>query len=187
MTAGADIDDAGLLPGEVRLVPVDARWAERFAQAREALAQAFGPAALDIQHVGSTAVPGLWAKPVLDIAVAIASFDAGHAHVAAVERLGYLYRGEHGIARRHYFVRGTPRRTHHLHVLERDSSDWQRHLAFRDRLRAFPALAARYAALKHASVAAAEGDRARYQALKRDFIATAVADPAWALAGTGAS
>jgi GrpB-like predicted nucleotidyltransferase (UPF0157 family) len=69
---------------------------------------------LEVQHVGSTAIPGVSAKPVLDVLVGVAGFDEA---VCALRPLGYCYRGEHGIPRRHYFVKGDPR-THHLHMVE---------------------------------------------------------------------
>jgi GrpB-like predicted nucleotidyltransferase (UPF0157 family) len=169
MIDSLDPDSArfGLSPGELRLEMVGPEWAARFEAERLRIAEALGPAALDIQHIGSTAVPGITAKPILDVAVAIRDFESGHALVSAIVALGYTYRGENGIPRRHFFMREG---THHLHVVERDGSDWQRHLRFRDRLLASPASAARYSQLKLAAARQAEGDRDRYQNLKSSFI-----------------
>jgi len=174
-----ELDDPGfgLTPGEVRLVHVDGTWSDRFASERAMLLSALGAGALDIQHIGSTAVPGMLAKPILDIGVAIRSFEAGVPLVPLVVGCGYEYRGEHGIPRRHYFVKGEPRRTHHLHMLEAESDDWTRHLAFRDALRGSPALAAEYSQLKRSIVAQVGGDRERYQALKESFISRCAACP----------
>jgi GrpB-like predicted nucleotidyltransferase (UPF0157 family) len=162
--------DFGLKSGELHLVTVGPEWALRFAAERDLLSLALGPHALDIQHIGSTAIPGILAKPILDLAIAIHSFEGGSALVPLVLALGYEYRGENGMPRRHYFVRGTPRRTHHLHVFEHDSHEWARHLLFRDRLLASPAPAAQYSELKRTLVAQNPENRVLYQSLKSSFI-----------------
>lgn len=166
----SDVADFGLSSGELRLVLVGPEWAQRFSSESSRLSAALGSAALDIQHIGSTSVPGISAKPILDIAIAIQSYEGGHSLVPRFETLGYRYRGENGIPRRHYFVLGAPRRTHHVHVLEHDSDEWRRHLAFRDRLLHSPADAARYSALKSRCMAEACGSREEYQRLKAPFI-----------------
>lgn len=160
----------GLKSGELRLATVGPEWAQRFAAERERISAALGAAALDIQHVGSTAIPGILAKPILDIAVVVQTFELGHSLVPLLVHLGYEYRGENGIARRHYFVQGAPRRTHHLHVLEPGSAQLSRHLGFRDLLRCSPATAARYSELKRTIAVEAGGKRALYQDLKFSFI-----------------
>jgi len=162
----SDASDFGLRSDELRLVTVGPEWAMRFSSESGRLSAALEAAALDIQHVGSTAVPGISAKPILDIAIAIRSYEGGHALVPRFETLGYRYRGENGIPRRHYFVLGAPQRTHHVHVLEHDSDEWRRHLAFRDWLLGSPADAARYSAFKSRCVAEALGSREEYQRLK---------------------
>ncbi|WP_313913502.1 GrpB family protein [Tahibacter sp.] len=166
----SDAPDFGLRSDELQLVPVGPEWAQRFSSESSRLSAALGSAALDIQHIGSTAIPGICAKPILDIAIAIRSYESGHALVPRFEALGYRYRGENGIPRRHYFVLGAPRRTHHVHVLEHDSDEWRRHLAFRDRLLGSPADAARYSAFKSRCAAEALGCREEYQRLKTPFI-----------------
>ncbi len=174
--------DFGLASGELRLVPVGSVWASRFSAERDRIAAALGAAALDIQHIGSTAVPGILAKPILDIAVAIQSFEDGQSLVPMLVSLGYEYRGENGIARRHYFVQGSPRRSHHLHMLEKHSAELAMHLRFRNHLLASPAMAARYSELKsmlakqfEAAPSAQEkqnmaGNRDWYQSEKSAFI-----------------
>jgi GrpB-like predicted nucleotidyltransferase (UPF0157 family) len=166
-----DTPGFGLDPGELRLVAVGPDWALRFEEERRRLAVALGSAVLDIQHIGSTALPGILAKPILDLAIAVRCFEEAHSLVPRLVALGYEYRGEHGIARRHYFVRGNPRRSHHLHVLEQQGEDWERHLRFRDRLLASPGLAARYSAIKLEGISRAAGDRGVYQSFKSSFIA----------------
>lgn len=165
-----EVSDFGLCSGELRLVPAGPEWAARFSSESGRLSAALGAAALDIQHVGSTAVPGILAKPILDIAIAIRSYEDGHALVTRLQALAYEYRGENGIPRRHYFVLGAPRRTHHVHVLEHGSAEWRRHLAFRDWLLASPEGAARYSELKERCRVRALGRREEYQRLKTPFI-----------------
>ena len=154
-------------PAEFRLIVVGADWAARFAEERSRIAEALAGSALDIQHIGSTVIPGITAKPVLDIAVAIHDFESGHALVPALVALGYSSRGENGIPQRHYFERGD---MYHLHVFVQGSLDWQRHLRFRDRLLASPELAARYSQVKLAAARESDGNRGRYQDLKASFI-----------------
>ncbi len=108
---------------------------------------AVGDHILDIQHIGSTSIPGMIAKPIIDIGMAIASFTEGFVLVEPVQKLGYEYKGENGIPQRHYFVKGDPT-THHLHILELDSKEWKRLIAFRDSLRKNGDLVDKYAQIK---------------------------------------
>jgi GrpB-like predicted nucleotidyltransferase (UPF0157 family) len=140
----------GLAQGEVTLMPYNALWPVLFEQERRRIAGALQESFLEIQHVGSTAVPGLEAKPILDIAVAIEEFEQGFELVERLTALGYEFKGEYGIAGRHFFTLGNLT-THHLHMVERRSDFWHEHLLFRDQLRA------------------CEEDRIRYQALKREL------------------
>lgn len=155
------------MSGTLRLVVVGKEWAARFTQERLRIAKALGDSVLDIEHIGSTAVPGITAKPIVDIAVAIRDFEAGHALVPLLVTLGYTYGGENGIPRRHYFERDD---AYHLHVLEHGGLDWRRHRHFRDRLLASSELARRYSQTKLDAVREADGDRERYQSLKSPFI-----------------
>ena len=169
------LQDIGLEPGKLRLLTVGPEWANYFSAEKARLIDALRSGAINIQHIGSTAIPGILAKPILDIAVAIESYDDGHLLIPRIVALGYEYRGEYGIPRRHYFVRGKPRRTHHLHMLEHNSEDWKRHIDFRDRLLASAELVAEYSSLKLDNVSAAYGDRNLYQLLKKHFIAQTLA------------
>lgn len=152
---------------KLRFVVVGGAWAALFAEERSRIAEALADSALDIQHVGSTAIPGITAKPVLDIAVAIRDFESGHALVPSLVALGYAYLGENGIPRRHYFERDG---AYHLHVFEWESLDWRRHLYFRDRLLASPELVARYSQVKLDAAREGNGGIERYQKLKSPFI-----------------
>jgi GrpB-like predicted nucleotidyltransferase (UPF0157 family) len=109
------------------------------------------------------------AKPILDIAIAVADYEEASRCVEPLDLLGYRYRGEHGIARRHYFVKGDPR-SHHVHMVEIQSENWAITLCFRDQMLQHPELAARYAALKHHLAEKFPTDRASYQEGKAEFI-----------------
>jgi GrpB-like predicted nucleotidyltransferase (UPF0157 family) len=164
----------GLERGVVRLEPHTPRWAQLYARERARLAAALGAHVLDIQHVGSTAIPGILAKPILDLAVAVASFEAATVCIAPLEALGYAYRGENGIPRRHYFVLRAPdgeTTLVHVHMLEIGSAEWENHLLFRDYLRSHPQEAQAYQALKQQLTAQLRHDRAAYTEGKAAFIA----------------
>ena len=115
----------GLERDKVVLTPYQDAWVHLFNEEKRRL-EVIGRGVLEVQHAGSTSILGMKAKPVLDIGVAVESFEEASALVPLVEELGYTYRGEHGIPRRHYFVKGSPEnRTHHIHMLEGRSEDWR--------------------------------------------------------------
>jgi GrpB-like predicted nucleotidyltransferase (UPF0157 family) len=156
-------------PEPIVLLPHDPAWlAEGLQEARRIL-DACGGALLRVEHIGSTSVPGLDAKPVIDLLPILRSFDEGYACVEPMRALGYWYAGDFGIAGRHLFIRGSPR-THHAHMLLEDSREARRHLAVRDTLRARPDRAQRYAELKTALTAQFGSDRERYAEAKGAFM-----------------
>lgn len=155
----------------VTVVDYDAEWPAQFAAERVRLAQAFGDDAVLIEHIGSTSVPGLSAKPIIDVVVAVRHLPLPVERVTAMEALGYEHLGEYGIAGRVYFRRRSPRpRTHHVHVYASGSDRIGDHLLLRDHLRAHPAEAARYAELKR-KLASQHRDGAAFQSGKSAFIA----------------
>lgn len=159
----------GLPSGQLRLSPYEPDWSLLFLAERERLCASLGNYVLDVQHIGSTSIPGMAAKPILDIGVAVANFEEAVACVPLLEQLGYSYRGENGIARRHYFVKGDPR-THHLHMLEVASEEWKNHLLFRDYLCRNSEVAQAYASLKQTLALQFALDREAYQIGKESFI-----------------
>ena len=166
----------GLQSGTVRLVPYDPRWAVLFEQTAGELRDALGSAALAVHHVGSTAVPGLTAKPILDLLVAIPDFAHGTALVPRLGALGYEFRPHEETPDRHFFRRrsGTTR-THHLSLAEPGSHYHRVTLAFRDALRADPDLAERYGRLKRRLADEFPRDREGYIAGKTEFVTRALA------------
>jgi GrpB-like predicted nucleotidyltransferase (UPF0157 family) len=159
----------GLERGVVKLAPYTAEWKRLFEEEKARLQAAIGPYVLEIQHVGSTSIPGMMAKPILDIGVAVTSFEEARVCIQPIEQLGYEYRGEHGIPRRHFFVKGDPR-THHLHMNEIDGREWENQVLFRDYLIQHPGLAREYAALKVELAQRYPTDREAYLSGKEPFI-----------------
>ena len=155
----------------IELVPHDAGWRDRAAAEATALAAVLEPwLAGAIEHVGSTAVPGLDAKPTIDLMAPVHDLDAARAAIPRLEALGYA----HAPHRPHLLWLCKPsraRREFHLVLIERAHPDFTARLRFRDRLRADPALAARYAALKHELAARHPDDREAYTDAKADFVA----------------
>lgn len=159
----------GLASGHVSLARAHVAWAAAFAEEKAGILAAAGQHVVAVEHVGSTAVPNLPAKPILDILVGVRDFEEARVCVAAMEALGYTYRGEHGIPRRHYFVKGEPR-THHLHMVEVRSETWRSTLRFRDLLRRRPDLARDYARAKERLATLHPRDRQSYQREKDKVI-----------------
>ena len=162
----------GLKRGTVRVVSSANEWPLAFAQERHCLCTRLGHLVLDIQHIGSTAVPGLAAKPIIDIAVAVASRADVQRCRPLLVALGYLDRGDRGRKGGYVFVRerAPEVRTHHLHMVTSDDPQWANYLRFRDRLRVDAALREEYAALKWKLQERFAGDRQGYTAAKDAFI-----------------
>jgi GrpB-like predicted nucleotidyltransferase (UPF0157 family) len=160
----------------IRVVPYDPEWPLRFRREREALESAIGAwLSGGIHHVGSTAVPGLDAKPVVDILAGVESLEAARACFEPLAELDYLY-APYLAAEMHWFCKPSPeRRTHHLHLVPSGSRRFRDELAFRDLLRADPELAADYARLKHELAERHGEDRDAYTEAKAGFIRTALA------------
>lgn len=158
-------DALGLASGEVRLAEYDDRWPALFERERSRILAWCGRLPLTLEHVGGTSIPGMCAKPVIDIAVGIPRASAIHDCIVALVRAGYEHRGERGVPGRHYFRRGEPR-AYHLHVVEEDGSLWRDYLAFRDCLRADADAARAFAHVKRALAAQFPHDREAYLAAK---------------------
>jgi GrpB-like predicted nucleotidyltransferase (UPF0157 family) len=156
----------------ISVVPYDPLWPREFDRASAEVLTALGPTLLAIHHIGSTSIPGLHAKPVIDMLAVAADLAAIDQRSAAVERLGYEVMGEFGIAGRRYFRRDDPtgRRTHQIHAFADGSPHVRRHLAFRDFMRAHPALAGEYGQLKRSLAAAHPHDMEAYIDGKDAFI-----------------
>jgi GrpB-like predicted nucleotidyltransferase (UPF0157 family) len=170
----------------IRIVDPDPAWPGLAAQELARIGDALGDVAVRLEHVGSTAVPGLAAKPVLDLQVSVASVADGESYVGPLEGLGYLFAPDPASPDHHFFGRPPQRpRTHHVHVCEAGSAHELRHIAVRDFLRAHPDEVARYAALKRTVAARHPQDRLAYIAGKEAYVTALEARAlAWA-AGRG--
>jgi GrpB-like predicted nucleotidyltransferase (UPF0157 family) len=155
----------------VRISAYDPEWPERFERERLGLEEAIGAWSVGgIHHVGSTAVPGLDAKPTIDILVGIESLEAGRACFGPLAQLQYLY-APYLQAEMHWFCKPHPsRRTHHLHLVPVGFARYREELAFRDRLRADAEAARKYAALKRGLADRLREDREAYTEAKASFI-----------------
>lgn len=160
------------MPRSLRLVPYDPAWPARFAAEAGRVRAALGAHALAVEHVGSTAVPGLAGKPVLDVGIAVGGEGAADACIAPLEALGYTHRGPYGDdPRRRYFVRDAGgERVAQLHLYILPAAGWDEKLAFRDALRADPALARAYAAEKRRAADAVGWDKGAYSVAKGPFV-----------------
>lgn len=157
----------------VRLQDYDPTWPARFAAERDRLLALLPGVFIDVQHIGSTAVPGLAAKPVVDILAGVESMTVAEALAGPLCGSGYTTSAEFNaaLADRKWFMRWADgRRTHHLHVVVHGAAPWRERLRFRDELRLRPELAARYAALKAELAAAHPRDREAYTDAKAAFV-----------------
>ncbi|MEW1958300.1 GrpB family protein [Kineococcus sp. NPDC059986] len=163
--------ELGLRDGEVRLVAPEPAWAAEGAAECARVLAAAAPWALRAEHVGSTAVPGLVAKPVVDVAVAVRDLADAAAMAPGMAGLGYDFPGDVGIPDDFVFGRSRGFRTHLVHVVADGGPRWGDYLAFRDALRGSDSLRSEYAALKTGLAAAHPGDRVGYAAAKAAFVA----------------
>ena len=124
----------GLKRGELRVSPYREEWKNLFEIEKRDIEEAIGDYIEEIQHVGSTSIPGMSAKPILDIAIAVKNFEKARICIKPLCDMGYAFKGENGIPRRHYFLKGEPC-THHIHMLEKISEEWEKLILFRDHLR----------------------------------------------------
>ena len=155
----------------VRIVDYDPAWPGLAEQELRRIKGALDGVAVRLEHVGSTAVPGLAAKPILDLQLSVDAIEPRERYVVALEGLGYLFVPAPESPDYHLFAKPPERpRTHHLHVGEAGSEHEFRHVAVRDFLRSHPDEAARYAALKREVVARHPQDRLAYIDGKHGYV-----------------
>jgi GrpB-like predicted nucleotidyltransferase (UPF0157 family) len=160
----------------IEIVPYDCRWPARFDAEAARIREALGSLALRVEHVGSTSVPCLAAKPVIDIQVSVASLATLDLYETPLAQLGYghVAVGAFDLVYPYFRKPAAWPSTHHLHLCVVGSGQELRHLAFRDHLRAHPAVAAEYVALKRSLAAIHDGatfeSRERYSLAKTPFV-----------------
>jgi GrpB-like predicted nucleotidyltransferase (UPF0157 family) len=151
------------------IVEYDPRWPVLYEEERMRVAAALGDVVERIEHIGSTSVPGLSAKPIIDILVTVARLGPPDCYTEQIGSLGYTYFPVLGNAARHAFGKGSPH-THHIHVVQHGGEEYMRPLVFRDYLRAHPEVAQQYGALKRTLADRFQNDRRAYSEAKTDFI-----------------
>jgi len=155
----------------VQVVEYNDSWKDAFQVEAASIQRVFGSLLLALHHIGSTSVPGLRAKPIIDMLGEVSDIRLVDSLRTGMQSLGYEVMGEFGIPGRRYFRKGGDNRTHHLHVFEHtNGAEVQRHLAFRDYLIAHPEQARRYSELKSELVAKFPDDWDAYSLGKDDFI-----------------
>jgi len=156
----------------VEVEPYNIAWKQDFQNIKAELKDALGDLALSIEHVGSTSVEGLSAKPIIDIDVVIKNVELLGDVIIALQKIGYTHEGDKGIPGREAFkYQGKEHlRKHHLYVCAKDASELGRHIGFRDYLRKHPEAVAEYGKVKTEGALKFPYDMDGYIAYKSDFI-----------------
>ncbi|MFK3708419.1 GrpB family protein [Klebsiella sp. NPDC088457] len=152
------------------VVDYDDMWPRLFESERSLLQITLGKVISQIHHIGSTSVPGLSAKPVIDILIEVTNLAELDSMNQAMERAGYTVRGENGISNRRYFTKGGNQRSHHIHAFTTGDAQIIKHLAFRDYLIKNNDVAAQYALMKKNAMLLCENNSHQYSIYKADFI-----------------
>lgn len=168
----------GVPQGKVCLSGYQDEWSDAFVRERERLLAALGDPVVEIEHVGSTAVLGMRAKPLIDVMIGLERLEDYEALVPVMEGLGYEYKGEFGIPGRHFFVLGDPT-THHVHMVEHGRHFWRLNLHFRDALRRDPSARERYEAEKVRLAEEFADCREKYTAGKNEIIQALLRESGW--------
>lgn len=132
----------------IEVVPYNPKWKEEYLKEAEKIRNIMKEDIIKIHHIGSTSIPGMSAKPVIDILVEVVDINNVDNYNIDMEKLGYIAKGEYGIEGRRFFMKGLYNRTHHVHIFQWDSSEVRRHLNFRDYMISHPEDAKLYAELK---------------------------------------
>lgn len=154
----------------VTVVPYDPAWPDTFRGLRDRVTPALEGIADRIEHIGSTSVPGLWAKPVIDMTVVVPSIDDVPRAIDALAPLGYAHRGDLGIVGREAFTRPDGLPAHNLYVCAKGALALRNHFALRDHLRAHEPDREAYSALKRELASAHPDDIDRYTVAKSDLL-----------------
>ncbi|ANE42583.1 GrpB family protein [Deinococcus puniceus] len=167
----------GLKRGTVALRPSSAEYPALFEEERARVRQSLGALALDIQHVGSTSIPGLAGKPILDLAVGVQTSEQMDACTLPLQAIGYTAFGDREGWGEYFFAKGSDtRRTHYVHLLAISHPKWADYLLFRDVLRRRPDLRDQYGQIKAALAQAHAGNRTQYTAQKGLFVQRVLAE-----------
>jgi len=157
---------------EVKVVPYHKEWATIFQMESEKIAMIFGNGLITIHHIGSTAIPNIQAKPIIDVLAEVKNIETVDCLNLRMKQIGYEAKGEFGIKNRRFFIKGGDQRTHHVHVFEKGDKEIARHLAFRDYMLAHPKEAQQYSELKQLLAKQHPFDIQKYIEGKHDYIQT---------------
>lgn len=161
----------GLNRQDVQLEEYNEKWKESFEEQKKILKEIFKDDALKIEHVGSTSIPGLKSKPIIDIALAVIELDVALKYVEELEKHEYNFRRDAGVKGRYFFAKGPEdSRTHYLHVEQIDSLNWENHILYKKYLLENPKVVKEYEKLKVNLAKKYPNDRKSYTAGKNDFI-----------------
>lgn len=161
----------GLKRGTVKLVKHDTKWQTSFESEAKKIKNIFGEDALDVQHVGSTAIPGILAKPIIDIALITPSFQKVKRHIKALQDIGYELKKNDPRVERLFFTKGPEiKRTHYLHIGEAGSDYAEDMIMFRDYLCTHRDIAEKYSKLKESLAEKYPDKREIYTEKKNKFI-----------------
>jgi GrpB-like predicted nucleotidyltransferase (UPF0157 family) len=158
----------------VIIVDYDPTWPQQFEEEKVHILATISDYITEVEHIGSTSIPGLGAKPIIDIMVVIRDPALVECCIEPLRTLGYEYMGEYGVPGRHYFRKpggeAFEKRTHHLHMYEKGHEQRALHLLFREYLRMYPESARRYDLLKRELATTYASDREAYTEAKTEFI-----------------
>jgi GrpB-like predicted nucleotidyltransferase (UPF0157 family) len=154
----------------IEVVAYDPRWLEEFRKESHRISEVLTDQIVHIHHIGSTAVPGLKAKPVIDIMLEVKDVDDLDEYDSGMEHIGYIPKGEFGITGRRFYLKGLQNPTHHVHAFNAGSPHVHRHIAFRDYLVEHPLIAKEYEELKIRCADECDNDNEKYCDGKEDFV-----------------
>ncbi len=157
---------------KVEVVEHNREWRDLFQVESKSVAQALGQSIVAIHHIGSTSIPNIHAKPIIDLLIEVKDINKVDCKNLAMEKIGYEALGEFGMVNRRYFRKDNSLgiRTHHVHIFEANSAEIERHLAFRDYMIAHPAEAQQYSNLKRKLAQQYPRDIESYMDGKDEFI-----------------
>ena len=156
---------------EVELVPHNPEWSQLADEEAKRILERLSIPVIGVYHIGSTSIPGIKAKPILDFVIEVENLDDIIRSTEMLGELGYISRGEYGIPGRQFFTKDTDgERSHHLHIFQQGHPDIERHLVFRDFLRANPEAAHKYEIIKEKLAKRFPKESGSYTEAKSDFI-----------------
>lgn len=132
----------------IEVVPYQSKWKEDFKKEADSIKQILEEEIVELHHIGSTSIPNMFAKPIIDILISVRDITAIDSYNDKLNQLGYIAKGEFGIEGRRFFLKGLYDRTHHIHIFQQGNPEIIRHINFRDYMMAHPNEAKEYEELK---------------------------------------